>query len=109
VFVRESVGCEHGEDLRRAGHGNEQKRERDQVMRDVDMKETDRRPQILFSTGDVMAQQLVEKRGLDKHDPLRTARMGAYGGGTSLFLHPSLFFHFLLYLNPAPRATKSRW
>jgi hypothetical protein len=83
VVVGESVGCEHGEDLRRAGHGNEQKRERDQVMRDVDMKETDRRPQILFSTGDVMAQQLVEKRGLDKHDPLRTARMGAYGGGTS--------------------------
>lgn len=35
---------------------------------------------ILFSTGDVMAQQLVEKRGFDKHDPMRTARMGAYGG-----------------------------
>jgi hypothetical protein len=39
--------------------------------------------QILFSTGDVLAQQLVEKRGFDKHDPIRTARMGAYGGGTS--------------------------
>lgn len=27
-----------------------------------------------------MAQQLVEKRGLDKHDPKRTLRMAAYGG-----------------------------
>lgn len=27
-----------------------------------------------------MAQQLVEKRGLDKHDPKRTLRMCAYGG-----------------------------
>lgn len=27
-----------------------------------------------------MAQQLVEKRGLDKHDPWRTARMAGYGG-----------------------------
>lgn len=36
--------------------------------------------QILFGTGDTMAQQLVEKRGLDKHDPWRTARMAGYGG-----------------------------
>ncbi|KAF2820296.1 hypothetical protein CC86DRAFT_119333 [Ophiobolus disseminans] len=35
---------------------------------------------VLFSTGDVMAQQLVEKRGFEQHDPIRTARMGAYGG-----------------------------
>ncbi|KAH7390987.1 hypothetical protein DE146DRAFT_663218 [Phaeosphaeria sp. MPI-PUGE-AT-0046c] len=35
---------------------------------------------VLFSTGDVMAQQLVEKRGYEQHDPMRTARMGAYGG-----------------------------
>ncbi|KAF2627631.1 hypothetical protein BU25DRAFT_410776 [Macroventuria anomochaeta] len=35
---------------------------------------------ILFGTGDCMAQQLVEKRGLDKHDPLRTLRMAGYGG-----------------------------
>ncbi|KAL5120429.1 Protein required for ethanol metabolism [Pleosporales sp. CAS-2024a] len=35
---------------------------------------------VLFSTGDVMAQQLVEKRGFAQHDPIRTARMGAYGG-----------------------------
>jgi protein Mpv17 len=27
-----------------------------------------------------MAQQLVEKRGLDKHDPMRTLRMAGYGG-----------------------------
>jgi protein Mpv17 len=44
-------------------------------------------PQILFSTGDVLAQQLVEKRGFEAHDPMRTARMGAYGGGTALPSH----------------------
>lgn len=38
------------------------------------------RCQILFGTGDCMAQQLVEKRGLDKHDPARTLRMCGYGG-----------------------------
>lgn len=27
-----------------------------------------------------MAQQLVEKRGLEKHDPVRTLRMVGYGG-----------------------------
>ena len=36
--------------------------------------------QILFGTGDTMAQQLVEKRGLAAHDPYRTARMAGYGG-----------------------------
>lgn len=29
-----------------------------------------------------MAQQLVEKRGFANHDPMRTARMGGYGGST---------------------------
>ncbi len=37
-------------------------------------------PQILFGTGDCMAQQLVEKRGLSAHDPARTLRMCGYGG-----------------------------
>jgi hypothetical protein len=32
-----------------------------------------------------MAQQGVEKKGLDKHDLVRTGRMATYGGG-SLFL-----------------------
>ncbi|KAF2681033.1 hypothetical protein K458DRAFT_433909 [Lentithecium fluviatile CBS 122367] len=36
---------------------------------------------VLFATGDVMAQQGVEKKGLDKHDLLRTSRMACYGGG----------------------------
>ena len=36
--------------------------------------------QVLFATGDCVAQQLVEKRGLQNHDIMRTARMGAYGG-----------------------------
>lgn len=35
---------------------------------------------VLFATGDGMAQHLVEKRGLDKHDFARTGRMAAYGG-----------------------------
>ncbi|KAH9880913.1 hypothetical protein IAQ61_001207, partial [Plenodomus lingam] len=35
---------------------------------------------VLFATGDTLAQQAVEKRGFEKHDPMRTARMAAYGG-----------------------------
>lgn len=37
---------------------------------------------VLFGTGDVIAQQVVERQGLSKHDFARTARMGAYGGCT---------------------------
>jgi hypothetical protein len=33
-----------------------------------------------------MAQQLVEKRGLEKHDLARTGRMALYGGGLLHFL-----------------------
>lgn len=36
---------------------------------------------VLFATGDVIAQQAVEKKGLDKHELARTGRMFAYGGG----------------------------
>lgn len=35
---------------------------------------------VLFATGDTMAQQGVERRGLEKHDLMRTGRMAAYGG-----------------------------
>ncbi|OAL47284.1 hypothetical protein IQ07DRAFT_590138 [Pyrenochaeta sp. DS3sAY3a] len=35
---------------------------------------------VLFATGDVMAQQGVEGRGVEKHDLMRTGRMAAYGG-----------------------------
>jgi protein Mpv17 len=35
---------------------------------------------VLFATGDTMAQQLVEKRGLANQDLARTSRMAAYGG-----------------------------
>ncbi|KAK0734213.1 hypothetical protein B0T26DRAFT_60313 [Lasiosphaeria miniovina] len=35
---------------------------------------------FLFGLGDVAAQQLVEKHGLEKHDLLRTGRMALYGG-----------------------------
>ena len=35
---------------------------------------------FLFATGDTMAQQIVEKRGIQSHNMARTARMAAYGG-----------------------------
>ncbi|PPJ52530.1 hypothetical protein CBER1_10178 [Cercospora berteroae] len=35
---------------------------------------------VLFATGDTMAQQLVEKRGLSNHDLARSSRMALYGG-----------------------------
>lgn len=37
---------------------------------------------VLFATGDTMAQQLVEKKGLKNHELARTGRMALYGGGT---------------------------
>jgi protein Mpv17 len=36
---------------------------------------------VLFATGDVMAQQLVEKKGFQNHQFARTGRMALYGGG----------------------------
>lgn len=41
-----------------------------------------------------MAQQAVERRGLAKHEFVRTGRMVLYGGG-KLFIFYYLFFHFL--------------
>ncbi|KAL2001419.1 hypothetical protein VTN02DRAFT_1800 [Thermoascus thermophilus] len=35
---------------------------------------------ILFGSGDILAQQIVDKKGLDKHDFARTGRMALYGG-----------------------------
>jgi len=35
---------------------------------------------VLFATGDVAAQQLVERRGAAAHDLARTGRMALYGG-----------------------------
>jgi len=35
---------------------------------------------VLFATGDVMAQQGVERRGLKNHELARTGRMALYGG-----------------------------
>ncbi|RAL62480.1 hypothetical protein DID88_005045 [Monilinia fructigena] len=35
---------------------------------------------ILFATGDVLAQQLVEKKGIKEHEIARTGRMALYGG-----------------------------
>lgn len=38
--------------------------------------------QTLFGAGDVLAQQVVDKKGFDKHDYARTGRMVLYGGGS---------------------------
>ncbi|OAA37683.1 Mpv17/PMP22 [Metarhizium rileyi] len=35
---------------------------------------------VLFATGDITAQQLVEKKGIEGHDLTRTGRMALYGG-----------------------------
>ncbi|PYH67783.1 Mpv17/PMP22 family protein [Aspergillus vadensis CBS 113365] len=35
---------------------------------------------LLFGSGDVLAQQLVDRKGFDKHDMARTGRMALYGG-----------------------------
>jgi protein Mpv17 len=35
---------------------------------------------VLFATGDAMAQQLVEKKGIQGHELARTGRMAFYGG-----------------------------
>ncbi|KAL5332297.1 hypothetical protein BJX70DRAFT_384522 [Aspergillus crustosus] len=35
---------------------------------------------VLFGAGDALAQQAVERRGLEKHDLARTGRMVFYGG-----------------------------
>lgn len=49
---------------------------------------------VLFAVGDITAQQAIEKKGLEKHEFARTARMFGYGGGRSFissipsFVHP---------------------
>ncbi|KAK4157759.1 hypothetical protein C8A00DRAFT_29296 [Chaetomidium leptoderma] len=35
---------------------------------------------FLFAVGDITAQQLVDKKGIEKHDLARTGRMALYGG-----------------------------
>ncbi|KAI5917254.1 hypothetical protein F4810DRAFT_64902 [Camillea tinctor] len=35
---------------------------------------------VLFGVGDITAQQVVEKKGLEKHEIARTGRMALYGG-----------------------------
>ncbi|KAI7900466.1 uncharacterized protein BX663DRAFT_517740 [Cokeromyces recurvatus] len=49
----------------------------------------------LFGAGDVIAQQLVEKKGWKSHDYMRTMRMSAFGG---LFAGPILS-HWYRYVD----------
>jgi hypothetical protein len=46
---------------------------------------------VLFGTGDVLAQQFVEKKGLQDYELARTGRMAFYGGGMllKLTIHPN--------------------
>ena len=45
--------------------------------------------QVLFGSGDVLAQQAVDRRGFGKHDMARTGRMALYGGGRLIQIPPS--------------------
>ena len=66
-----------------------------------DLLTTDINVQVLFATGDVMAQQGVERAGIKKHDFARTGRMTLYGGGTSpLVCTPSESYYLRLFLLP---------
>ncbi|KAF9446185.1 hypothetical protein P691DRAFT_804504 [Macrolepiota fuliginosa MF-IS2] len=58
---------------------------------------------ILFGTGDVIAQQLVEKKG-DQHDLARTLRLTVYGG---LFFGPPMTLWYSL-LNRLKFASPTR-
>lgn len=60
------------------------------------------RTQVLFATGDVMCQQAVERKGLDKQDLSRTGRMALYGGGTPFTsaLQPTILSVLLVLIAP---------
>lgn len=55
---------------------------------------------VLFATGDTMAQQLVERKGFERHDIARTGRMALYGGGMN---STAFSFHGLTVLNSRVR------
>lgn len=58
-----------------------------------------RASQVLFATGDTLAQQGVERRGLANQDLKRTGRMALYGGGT----FPPTFHLVLTALSHRPK------
>ncbi len=47
---------------------------------------------MLFATGDVLAQQAVDRKGLEKHDFARTGRMAFYGGGKLALSIPQIYY-----------------
>ncbi|KAL4786559.1 hypothetical protein BJX76DRAFT_105906 [Aspergillus varians] len=49
---------------------------------------------LLFATGDALAQQAVDRKGLEKHDFARTGRMALYGGA-AFGPAATLWFRFL--------------
>lgn len=57
--------------------------------------------QVLFATGDVMAQQGIEQVGIRKHDLARTGRMTFYGGGTLSLPRPSRNIYPLRLVSPS--------
>ncbi|KAL4907660.1 hypothetical protein BDW74DRAFT_147936 [Aspergillus multicolor] len=62
---------------------------------------------VLFGAGDTLAQQAVDRRGLEKHDFARTGRMALYGGAV-FGPAATLWFGFLqrhVVLKNSPKAT----
>ncbi|KAA8645370.1 hypothetical protein EYZ11_000429 [Aspergillus tanneri] len=60
---------------------------------------------ILFGSGDVLAQQLVDRRGLEKHDMARTGRMALYGG--AIFGPAATTWYGILQRHVVLKGTKS--
>jgi len=58
---------------------------------------------ILFATGDTLAQQLVDKKGLQNHDKLRTGRMALYGAAV-FAPFASQWFKALQHINLSTKA-----
>jgi protein Mpv17 len=57
---------------------------------------------VLFGSGDVLAQQAVDRRGLEKHDFARTGRMALYGGGMTTIPSDTLkLLSLIALLSPA--------
>ncbi|CRK48423.1 hypothetical protein BN1723_008020 [Verticillium longisporum] len=67
---------------------------------------------ILFATGDIVAQQAIEKRGTKGHDLARTGRMALYGGSVFAPVMIGVFLSSMATLegtSPKAKLEKSYW
>ncbi|KAJ5698082.1 hypothetical protein N7462_000087 [Penicillium macrosclerotiorum] len=60
---------------------------------------------VLFGSGDVLAQQAVDRKGLEKHDFARTGRMALYGG--AIFGPAATTWYGILQRHVVLRGTKA--